>query len=406
MADISYRGFDGVTLAASTFGHPDAPAVLLLHSAGQTRAVWVEVATALADAGRHVITLDLRGHSDSGRPDDGRYDLDAYVADLRAVLDAMPARPVIVAASLGGWIATATLGEGGEHLATGLVLIDSPPRMSGGSAATVGDKLRRHAQTHDVAWDPRILGGIDTTAIEPRLTAAAAAIKVPVLIVRGDRSETSTADDVRALAEAIAGAELAEIADAGHLVAVDQSDAFSAMLLEFLERRIPRVAPEYREGSDPRTLRDALGCFGTGVTIVTTLDHEGKPVGLTANSFTSVSLDPPLLLVCLAKTAGSLPCFEASDVFAVNVLHIGQQTVSGRFASKQEDRFAATPWETWDTGAPIIRSSLASFDCEKFSLSDAGDHVILIGRVKRVRFEPRRDPLLYFRGRYRRLHFN
>lgn len=164
------------------------------------------------------------------------------------------------------------------------------------------------------------------------------------------------------------------------------------------------AAIEYRSGSDARTLRDALGCFGTGVTVVTTIDAAGKPFGLTANSFTSVSLDPPLLLVCLAKSASSLPVFAASAVFAVNVLHIDQQIVSGRFASRHEDRFAETPWESWDTGAPIIQSSLASFDCEKFAWHDAGDHVILVGHVRRVRFEPQRDPLIYYRGKYRRLH--
>ncbi|KQR82362.1 hypothetical protein ASG07_11050 [Sphingomonas sp. Leaf343] len=173
-----------------------------------------------------------------------------------------------------------------------------------------------------------------------------------------------------------------------------------------MEQAAPRAVPEYRAGSDSRTLRDALGCFGTGVTVVTTIDAEGKPVGLTANSFTAVSLDPPLLLVCLANTVQSLPAFAAAGVFAVNVLHTGQQTVSGRFASRHEDRFAATPWETWDTGAPIIEHSLASFDCTKFAWHEAGDHVILVGHVQRVRFEPRRDPLLYFRGRYRRLHFS
>ncbi len=407
MVSHRYRGFDGVELVADIYGDEEAPAVLLLHGGGQTRAVWTEVATALAEAGRHVICPDLRGHGESGRPADGRYGLDAYAGDLRAMLETLGSRPVVVAASLGGWIATAVLGEGGEHLATGLVLVDAPPRMDAVQSQRVSGALRRHAE-QDAAldWDPRILGGIDMAAIEPRLAAAACGIKVPTLVVRGERSPLSTVDAVRELAQTIPGAEYAEVADAGHLVAVDQSDAFSALLLEFLERRVPRNPPEYRAGSDPRTLRDALGCFGTGVTVVTTLDASTRPVGLTANSFTSVSLDPPLLLVCLAKSAGSLPAFEASGVFAVNVLHTGQQTVSGRFASRQEDRFAATPWEAWDTGAPIVSRSLASFDCEKHAWHDAGDHVILVGLVRRVRFEPRRDPLLYFRGRYRRLHFN
>ncbi|HBL92405.1 MAG TPA: flavin reductase, partial [Hyphomonas sp.] len=92
--------------------------------------------------------------------------------------------------------------------------------------------------------------------------------------------------------------------------------------------------------------RDALGCFATGVTIVTALNQKMHPIGLTANSFTSVSLDPPLLLVCIAKTAGSLEALRAAAYFGVNVLHIGQQTISNRFAKPGEDRFAQTSWQS------------------------------------------------------------
>lgn len=159
-------------------------------------------------------------------------------------------------------------------------------------------------------------------------------------------------------------------------------------------------------GADSRTLRDALGCFGTGVTVVSTLDRAGEPVGLTANSFTSVSLDPELLLVCLNRRASTLQHFEQGEAFAVNVLHIDQLDVARRFAASGEDRFADTEWETWSTGVPILTGSLANFECAKFAEYDGGDHVILVGRVVRVRFDPERDPLLYFRGAYRELHFD
>jgi flavin reductase (DIM6/NTAB) family NADH-FMN oxidoreductase RutF/pimeloyl-ACP methyl ester carboxylesterase len=405
MTSDGFIGFGGIALAADRYGDPDAPAVLLLPGGGQTRAAWKDVATALAAAGRHVVSVDLRGHGDSGRPNDGRYDFDAFVGDLRAVLAQLSERPVIVGASLGGWIATAALGEDGAHLATGLVLIDSPPHMEPAGVERMGASMRRRG-LEATDWDPRFLEGLDMAAIEPRLAAAASKLSVPTLVVRGAESPLSSAGAMQDLARSIAGAEYAEIAGARHLVATDQMDAFNAVLLDFLERRAPRAAPEYHAGSDARTLRDALGCFGTGVTVVTTLDPEGRPIGLTANSFTSVSLDPPLLLVCLARTAGSLPAFEANASFVVNVLHIGQQPTSARFARREEDRFAATPWETWDTGAPIIKNSLASFECERHAIHDGGDHVILVGRVIRVRFEPRRDPLIFFRGKYRRLHFS
>lgn len=322
------------------------------------------------------------------------------------MLTQLDARPVIVAASLGGWIATAVLGEaGGEHLATGLVLVDAPPHMDETASNRVTARLRRTAG-QPCGWDPRVLETFDAQATPSRLLAAAANLKLPTLIVRGALSPLATQEAIEELASCIKDVELQEVRDAGHLIAVDQADAFSALVLDFLERRLPLSAPEYRAGSDARTLRDALGCFATGVTVLTTRAADGKPVGLTANSFTSVSLDPPLLLVCLANGAGSLPAFLTAEHFTVNVLHIGQQPVSGRFASKVEDRFAETDWEEWEGKVPIIRHSLASFECARHEVYDGGDHKILVGRVTRVRFEPQRDPLLFFRGKYRRLHFN
>ncbi|HEX2623819.1 MAG TPA: flavin reductase family protein [Sphingomicrobium sp.] len=163
---------------------------------------------------------------------------------------------------------------------------------------------------------------------------------------------------------------------------------------------------EYRTGSDPRTLRDALGCFATGVTVVTCLDAQGNPCGLTANSFTSVSLDPPLLLVCIHKMATcSTPMAEA-DHFAVNVLQTGQRPASITFSTRGEDRFSQTPWAIGEMGAPVLAESLSIFECARHAVHDGGDHWILVGEVKKATFEAGLDPLLYFRGSYRRLHFD
>ena len=163
---------------------------------------------------------------------------------------------------------------------------------------------------------------------------------------------------------------------------------------------------EYRTGCDPRTLRDALGCFATGVTVVTCLDEAGKPVGLTANSFTSVSLDPPLLLVCLAKDAASAAALLAAPNFAVNVLQTGQQPASIRFSTRAEDRFGPNDWSPGELGAPVLKASLGVFECEAYAVHEGGDHHILLGRVIKATFDAALDPLLYFRGRYRRLHFD
>ena len=163
---------------------------------------------------------------------------------------------------------------------------------------------------------------------------------------------------------------------------------------------------EYRSGHDPRTLRDALGCFATGVTVVTCLTEDGSPAGLTVNSFTSVSLDPPLLLVCLHKQAASADTLVNSPCFAINVLQAGQQPASITFSTRVEDRFGNTPWSCGEAGAPILKDSLCVFECERFAVYDGGDHHILVGQVIKASFDVRLDPLLYFRGRYRRLHFD
>ena len=150
---------------------------------------------------------------------------------------------------------------------------------------------------------------------------------------------------------------------------------------------------EYRSGHDPRTLRDALGCFATGVTVVTCLDGEGNPAGLTVNSFTSVSLDPPLLLVCLYKQAASAAALTEASHFAINVLQTGQQPASIRFSTRDQDRFGATPWSAGEAGAPILGDSLGVFECERFAVYDGGDHHILVGEVVKASFDAALDRL-------------
>lgn len=409
MAHCEFTGFGGLKIVADTYGQEDHPCVLLLPSATQSRKVWDDAARALAKAGRFVVSVDLRGHGDSGYASDGRYDIDSFVADLIAVLAQLSSRPVIVGSNIGGWIALTALGEARAPLATGLVLTNPPPRIGNRTVKELTEVVRRQAADipEETKVDPALPdGGFDFKALEHRLTRAAAGLKIPTLIVRGADSELSTPEMMLALTDSIPAAESAEISGGGHYVAFDKADEFNALLLEFLERRIPREPPEFVSGSDARTLRDAMGCFATGITVITTSDVDGKPIGLTVNSFSSVSLDPPLVLACLAKNAGSLAAFKSAEAFAINVLHIGQQPLSNLFARKDEDRFKDTPWETWEHQVPIIENSLASFECLKRNTIEQGDHVIFVGEVVKARFEQRRDPLLYYCGKYRRLHLN
>jgi flavin reductase (DIM6/NTAB) family NADH-FMN oxidoreductase RutF len=150
---------------------------------------------------------------------------------------------------------------------------------------------------------------------------------------------------------------------------------------------------------DGRDLRRAFGNFATGVTIVTTLDAQGKPCGFTANSFTSVSIDPPLLLVSIAKSAFGCEVFTASKGFAVNILARDQRELSNRFAAAGADKFAGLDWQGKQSGSPLIDGVVAWFDCSHHQQVDAGDHIILIGRVLDYAYNTH-TPLGFCRGAY------
>ncbi|MDE2570826.1 MAG: alpha/beta fold hydrolase [Sphingomonadales bacterium] len=405
MTITTFKGFAGVLLEAEVAGDENDPAILLIHGAGQTRDVWTTVSVALVQAGHRVVSIDLRGHGASERPADGRYDLTAYVDDLRAVLAQMGSRPVVVAATMGGWIATLALATDAANLAAGLVLVDMPVRSDPEEARQISERLRSARTKGEQDWDPRSIGGIDVTEAADRLIEAAPHLNLPTQVIRGGLSWVRRASGTEEFDSALPDAEIVEVKDADLLIVTDRTEAFLGRLLDFLERKQQRAATEFRAGSDARTLRDAMGCFATGITIVTSRGPDGTPVGLTANSFTSVSLDPPLLLVCIANNAGTAAVLREADHFAVNLLQTSQQPASNRFAGKGEDRFAATAWTAGETGAPLLDASLGSFECKRHAVHEGGDHFILVGEVVRAKFEPRRDPLLYFRGKYRRLHF-
>lgn len=150
---------------------------------------------------------------------------------------------------------------------------------------------------------------------------------------------------------------------------------------------------------DLTAFQRVIGTFPTGITIISTIDHDRIPYGLTANSFTSVSLDPPLILVCLDHQSKSRSVIRDSQVFAVNILNEDQRDLSSRFASKTKDKFAGNEWSTAETGAPVFQSSIGWLDCRVHKIVTAGDHDIVIGRIVAMAEHPSR-PLGYFRGGY------
>jgi len=151
---------------------------------------------------------------------------------------------------------------------------------------------------------------------------------------------------------------------------------------------------------DPVAFRRALGEYVTGVTVITAEGGNGERIGMTMNSFNSVSLDPPLVLFSVDRRALSLPALESAKGFCVNVLSRNQQDISGRFAKAQTDKWADTAWTPGYANAPLLTGAQAHFECAPYATYDGGDHVIFVVRVVRFTTQPQNEPLAFFRGRY------
>src|SRR3954469_8038585 len=152
---------------------------------------------------------------------------------------------------------------------------------------------------------------------------------------------------------------------------------------------------------DPRDFRNALGTYATGVTIITAAGTDGKPYGLTCNSFASVSLNPPLVLWSLVLYSSSLSVFQNAGHFAVNVLGASQQDLANKFAKSSEDKFIGVEWTPGVGNAPLLKDSVASFQCRAVNRYYGGDHVIFLGAVEAYAYN-RNEPLLFARGGYGR----
>ena len=148
--------------------------------------------------------------------------------------------------------------------------------------------------------------------------------------------------------------------------------------------------------------RDCMGRFTTGVAIVTTRGAAGERVGVTINSFTSLSLEPPLVLFNLDRSARSLAAFEDSETFAVNLLSEKQAVLSTLFAQRDVDKWTGVDAHRGRTGCPLLAGAMACIECRKTASYDGGDHVIFIGEVVALSIEQEAEPLVYYRGRYGR----
>ena len=153
----------------------------------------------------------------------------------------------------------------------------------------------------------------------------------------------------------------------------------------------------------PDLYRRACAQFTTGITVVTTLDAKGHPHGITVNSFSSVSLEPPLVLVSIDLRNALLGHFLQSQAFGINILAEHQERLSRRFSSPTEDRFNGVDWHPTESGMPLLDGALAYLECSMVRTLEAGDHTVLIGEVKKAAFSEGEKPLVYFNSGYRSL---
>jgi len=276
---ISLPG-DGLTLMATSYGSPADPAVVLLHGGGQTRHAWSSAGRALADASRHAICVDLRGHGDSDWSVDGEYSIDRFAADIRSVVESLDGSPVLVGASLGGLAAMVAVAESERDIATALVLVDVAPRVEELGSKRIRDFMARGIDGFDSLadaaraiteylpdrpppkppgglrknlrlvdgrwhwhWDPRFIHGPQAEAAQKsyldhaRFARAAARLSLPVLLVRGQMSDVVTEAGARELQQLVPHAEVVDVAGAGHMVAGDRNDVFNEAVIDFIRRR-------------------------------------------------------------------------------------------------------------------------------------------------------------------------
>lgn len=155
---------------------------------------------------------------------------------------------------------------------------------------------------------------------------------------------------------------------------------------------------------DKKKFRDALGNFATGVCVVTVAPEQGRPIGMTINSFSSVSLEPPLVLWSIQNNSECFDIFNAADKFALNVLSTEQEGHSGFYAKKGEHTLDASHYCLGRTGSPVFRNALASFECRVWARYPGGDHQIIVGEVLEFSTHPSGRPLLFYKGKYAQIH--
>lgn len=393
-------------------------ALVLIHGVGLNADAWAPQIEAFAASNR-VIAVDLLGHGGSALPP-ADATLDDYVRQVAGLLASLAINGATVAGhSMGGLVALGlALAEPGRVARVAVLnsVYDRTPEARAAVVARAAELAESGAQG-DIEQPLSRWFGENFAVVRasvrsileqanPRGYASAysvfahsdrafigklPALAQPALFATGTDDPNSTPAMAEVMAAATPRGKLAVLQGQRHMMNLTAPEATNALIRNLLAEPVTPI-----DGND---LRRAFGTFMTGVTVVTTIDQTGTPRGFTANSFTSVSLDPPLLLVCIGKKASSYATFSAAPGFAVNILAESQKHVSSSFASKKPDKFTDIAWQSSQSGNPLINDSAAWFDCSRHAVIDAGDHIILLGAVRSFAHTDA-SPLGYARGGY------
>jgi pimeloyl-ACP methyl ester carboxylesterase len=273
---VHYQSPDGVEIVADAWGHPGQQPVILLHGGGQTRHAWKNTARILAANNFYAVSMDLRGHGESGRSKDGKYTTESFLQDLETVVNSFSTPPILVGASLGGILSLLFQGEKDTDLVKAIVLVDIAFRSEKSGVKRILSFMEKHKHGFDTLeqagdavagylqhrrrpsvlngldnnlrkgddgryywhWDPALLDGwqIDKVRHEQRLLAAAKRIRVPLLLVRGIDSDVVTVEIVQEFLATVPHAQYVDVPGAGHMVAGDSNSIFTDAVLDFLKK--------------------------------------------------------------------------------------------------------------------------------------------------------------------------
>ena len=420
---VRFRDRAGARATVHATRQGRGPSVLLLHGVGMRAAFW-EFQVAALSSSYDVIAVDLPGHGMSSLPP-ADANLGDYTRAVLALVDelAIP-RAHVIGHSMGALVALEFALDHPDRASSVVAMNAVFCRTSEQSAAVAArlESVCQRSETLDwsetmdrwfVEADERgrsaehiagLLRNVDPTGYERtyRVFAESDAVhrhrlptlKAPALFLTGERDRNSNPAMSRAMAALAPDGKAEVVPGERHMMAVTAPDEINRRLVAFLSRSSTDSRPRT---FDVKDFRRALGSFPTGVAVVSTIGADDAPRGFTASSFTSVSLEPPLILVCIARNASSCPIFSEAEYFAVNVLASDQADVSALFASKRADRFSFAAWRSGESGVPLLDGTAAWFECRRDRLVDAGDHVILVGEVLRFGHSPS-TPLAYCRG--------